>query len=259
MKKACLVISIFITALLTSIFCSAESVSLDAITQKHTDAENVFRWFEYGFTNDGFIGSNRVFNDRDFHECRPWETDGSVLPYFDTEEGLRYELVGIEELNTKEKMKAFLMTVFSGSAANEILCKKCRYDDVDYFVEKDGYLYVPDPACITGAGDNRYGGYHDREFKVIGDNDGRVTVQMTFTPLDGNADFKECDYRITYDYILIRQNDNLVFENFITMRDLYLQSTVTPPGTADAPVYMTAAAGLIALCCAAVCKKKIKE
>ncbi|MBQ1846454.1 MAG: hypothetical protein II135_00475 [Clostridia bacterium] len=235
-----------------------ESISLDAITEKYKEAENVFRWFEYGFNEHDFIGSDPVFKDREYHECRPWETNDSISAYFDTEAEFRYELVEIEELNTKEKMKAFLMTVFSASAADEILSKKCRYDDVDYFVEKDGYLYVPDPAFITAAGDNRYGGYHDKELKLIEEKEGSITVRMTFTPLDGNSDFKECDYRITYDYILIKQNGIWVFENFITMRDLYLQSIVMPPDTSDSAVYITAAAGVIALCCAVICKKKIK-
>ena len=259
MRRILFIMFFAIIALSLSTFCAAESVPLDAITEKHKNAEDVFLWFEYGFDENDFIGSHRVFNDREYRECRPWETNDSILQYFDTEGKFRYKLIEIEELNTKEKMKAFLMTVFSESAANEILCKKCRYDGVDYFVEKDGYLYVPDPAFITGAGDNRYGGYTGREFKVIEENEGRITVRMTFTPIDGNSDFKECDYKITYDYILIDHNGNWVFENFITMRDLYLQSTVTSPGTSDSAVYITAAAGVIALCCAIVCKKKIKE
>ena len=71
-----------------------------------------------------------------------------------------------------------------------------------------------------------------------------VTVKKT------DSGFRVCDF------------DNLFFRPDKYADNGYRKNSLEflqIPPTADCPVYITAAAGLIALCCAAVCRKKIRE
>ena len=113
-----------------------------------------------------------------------------------------------------------------------------------------------------------YGAYFiESDFSMIGDS--RATLSLKYrsdsprdTEPEGNYEYE------IFDYIFTLEKGTDEVWRFINYTSIYddIQMSMNPalielynPQTSDSVIYITAAAGVIALCCAIVCKKKIKE
>ncbi len=143
------------------------------------------------------------------------------------------------------------------------------FDGETAFKERDGKLYFnSDNATLytykTSKDTDRY--------EIIKDEGERITLRYypRYTEEPGRHDYT-MNRDLYYDYIFeFSANTGYIVVNPVPTLAVYKgdadllkrfekYSGYSNPSTADASVYITAAAGLIALCCAVICKKKIKE
>ena len=159
---------------------------------------------------------------------------------YTAENGIYY-IVPFEEVNTKEKMRAYLLQFFTAEKVDELMNK-----DMPFQEGENGYLYKF-PGYIRQL--NGIQVRKPSDYKIISKTDKEIVLRVYL-----NKSKYPDKY---YDYKLEKNKEgNWIFTDYINYRFILGMDN---PLTSDSAVYITAAAGLIALCCAVVCKKKIKE
>ena len=97
---------------------------------------------------------------------------------------------------------------------------------------------------------------NQEKYKTEQDENGRIVIVgepeiLSIKVRKEGADYKVCDY----DGVFFIKNDNSRLSASGMRPYRFVEEN---PQSGDFPVYITAAAGMIALCCAVICKKKIK-
>ena len=150
-------------------------------------------------------------------------------------------------LNTKmttDQMYSLLHEYFSDSVIYEITSYK-RDGVTSRFIEHEGLVYYDlyDYPLFVGE-------YPQKEFKIKSVSDNKIVLSMKISRYDKTAN---------YDYVIEKESDSeWRFTKYHYSNDIIIRLEMNNPVTSDSAVYITAAAGLIALCCAVICKKKIK-
>ncbi len=168
----------------------------------------------------------------------------------DDEKQYTFVIAGQERyyLNTKmtsDQMYSLLHEYFSDNIISEITSYK-RDGENTRFIERDGLIYydIFDYPLFVGE-------YPVKEFTIKSASNDRIVLSMKISRYDKAA---------TYDYIIEKEDDGKWrFTKYHYSNDIIIRLEMNNPVTSDSAVYITAAAGVIALCCAVICKKKIKE
>ena len=165
---------------------------------------------------------------------------------------------------SSNEYRAILRLFFSEDIAESLYNKSMHYkarssDNGLKLREINGLLYD------FGRYGDPYGAYFiESDFSMI--DGGRATLALKYRS-DCDTNFEsEYEYE-TFDYTFMLKKDTDEVWRFTNFTSIYdnIQLSMHPalselynPKTSDSAVYITAAAGLIALCCAVICKKKIK-
>ena len=172
---------------------------------------------------------------------------------------------------TKDELYDILRSVFSKEISDfyfeNVFKIKLRDSDGGglKFREKDGILF----DCGALYGGQIYGGERPipKSFSITGDKEAHLIVKYRLWDNLSEQEYSTHEY----EFVLQKESDGRwVFSDYIPINDYdylnmrpdneeYYPKNWLNPNTSDSAVYITAAAGVIALCCAVICKKKITE
>ena len=278
---------ILISIALLSVFLCFTSFGYD--DSQKLDQEKALQLFEAANLVAGSVSPNHYFTYWETVEL--WQENGVnefyKPPYSYSELCKKYDDIvfidtsvykttDVENLHmTRSELYGILRSVFSKEISDyyfeNVFKIKLREEDGGAlkFVEKDGMIF--DCGYLYGA---QLYGYNRRpnvkSFNMAGKDKASLIVECTmydYTHGKGDPVFNTFDY----EFILEKEsNGRWVFSKYIPLADYdyinklpkserYYPENWLNPNTSDSAVYITAAAGVIALCCAIVCKKKIKE
>ena len=150
----------------------------------------------------------------------------------------KFYIVPFEEINTKEKMRNYLLTFFSSEKVDEIM-----KNDMPFKEGKNGYLYKL-PGYVRQLSGPQV--YEPADYEVISRTN--KTIVLRVYPDKTRYSDKYYDYKL-------EKNDNgaFVFTNYISYREIL---SIENPQTADAPLIAVCAPALSALAAAVVLRKK---
>ena len=249
-KAICLAISIiFILSSVPFSAAAADYTMSDGMIKKHYyESAGIYAWFTVldSVNISAFFSSGTNY---------PYELPFIVAEYSDsfeknfsveTEEGLLdYMVIKYEEVNTYEKMNVFLQKYFEKSLVEKLLKKdEDGYFCGNRFIEKNGYIY----ELSADVGEDTVGS--NEIIDVIIEEKSNKQFILTVQYSRDLISISSKKYTVTKD-----DKGNYIFENYI----FYAFNTTSNPATQDSIIYITAAAGVIALCCAVVCKKKLRK
>ena len=157
----------------------------------------------------------------DFHNCKAWELEKSIS--------------SPEKFN--DSASSYLDSKLSDQAYRETL-----------------YLRLIDGRLVLLELGPQYVGYdfnEESETYIVSETATTITLKHSFWRI--NSQDRES---IDYTFIVNKITNKICGGTFV---EELLEMNVGNAYTSDSAVYITAAAGVIALCCAVICKKKIKE
>ena len=248
MKRSIIVFILILSTVLSgSVFAKQAEVIDNGFAINFEKAEMMAKWFSL------FNGSAKgIIMTFDEAENDLYAEDVYGIDY--TWAGEKYLCYGkVTNYKSLAEVKSALAEVFSDEMTGKIMSR--TYSEGDYkiphFIEYNGNLYFKAWAYA-----NAYESRINMTFKTVKQSENSMTVRAYYTDFNGNDK--------TYDYEYEKIDGKWVFTKFEIPAQLYWQDFFGDnngmfPNTSDSAVYITAAAALIALCCAAVCKKKIKE
>ncbi|MBQ3869352.1 MAG: hypothetical protein II777_02300 [Clostridia bacterium] len=223
------------------------TMSDDMIKKHYYESAGVYAWF----THFDSVNISAFFAPGTNY---PYELPFTAAEYSDsfeknfsveTEEGLLdYMVIKYEEVNTYKKMNVFLQKYFEKSLVEKLLKKdEDGYFCGNRFIEKNGYIY----ELSADVGEDTVGS--NEIIDVIIEEKSNKQFILTVQYSRDLISISSKKYTVTKD-----DKGNYIFENY----NFYAYTAINP-ASGDSAVYITAGAGVIALCCAVICKKKIKE
>ncbi len=247
MKRSIIVFILILSTVLSgSVFAKQAEVIDNGFAINFEKAEMMAKWFSlFSDSHDGLTWKHDASGEELYAE------DLYDLDYsFYEEKFVCYNK--IENFKNLDELRSALDEVFSENMTNSIMNRTYEHcgAEIPHFIEYNGALYFKSWAYA-----NAYASKIDMTFKTVKQTENSMTVRAYYTDFNGNDK--------TYDYEYEKIDGKWVFTKFEIPAQLYWQDYFGDnngmfPNTSDSAVYITAGAGLIALCCAVICKKKIK-
>ena len=254
MKKA--VVIIMILAFIMSITCAAANEAGDGF------ADELFEILDQA---DRAATWTTSVGGPDFEELYGTVDDDRYIDPDDEDNEYRRVRSGFGSIS---ELKSYFSRYMSEELAEKYLTLPLNRHESRAFIEHDGKLYYT-------WGNGTLGSYNtSREtdyYEIIKNSKDRVTLRYypCYEERDNTYNYT-MDKDLYYDYEFEKNGEGkYVVTNLIPTYAVYSgrekmnkyieKLDIKNPSTSDSSVYITAAAGLIALCCAVAIKKKIKE
>ncbi len=267
-KPLCLILAAML--ILLCVPFSASATDTPELTV--SEAAKIVREWEYIF--------NILYNTDEQYEYYAKDEPGKYCEYerFDFDKDQYVPSLPAESyiapcfIKTYGELTAFIEKTYTSKMTREIM-NRTRF----LFIE--GRVYYPDVVLnmfYRYAIDRQYTCFPDpleERITVKNESNGRKKIEFIYWDMledenyyigpgekllykNGKTGFIEVEY--TSKGYRICDFDELLITSYINPETPCFRLTKNNPGTSDSAVYITAAAGLIALFCAVICKKKIK-
>ncbi|MBR6922460.1 MAG: hypothetical protein IKH51_09715 [Clostridia bacterium] len=212
---------------------AAKNITDEEIKERFLHAAWAYAWW-YGDSDmdveNELNGLTRIEYPSDVENFIEVQTDG-IYTY-------KFYIVPFEEINTKEKMKNYLLSYFSPETVDEIMKK-----DMPFKEGENGYLYKM-PGYVRQLSGPQV--YEPSDYEIISKTDKKIVLRVY--PDKKNYPDKYYDYKF-------EKNDNgdFVLTNYICYRYIL---NMENPQTSDAPVIAVCALAISAVAAAVILKKK---